>query len=310
MIAAAVAGALGGAGVLLLLRALAGTRPSLAARLSAVEAPARPVAGRYGGGGSGIAAPHGTSQARWAGALGTVREQLARRGLSQRLLDTGLRTDLDMLGIDPAAYAARKVLTVLAVVAAGSGLLVPLAVATGLPWLGGAWCAVLAGAAAFVRPDVRVRGAAAAQRRDFLTTLTTYLDLVAMRAASGAGIPEALRDAAGIGTGYGWRRLQAAMQDARLDGRSPASGLARLGQDIGLGQLDELASQLTLVDATGAQAEATLRAKAEALREEALTTLHGDANARSQSMVLGQAALAVGFLVLLGYPALAAVLAV
>lgn len=322
MIAAAVAGALVGAGLLLLIRALTGARAPLTTRLAAVDAAtARSVAalgtGAWSQAGTGTqdesqsparSAAQSAAQLWWQDTLVRVRDGLERHRLWRPLLDSRVRADLAILGIDPAAYAARKMLTTVVAVVATGAVSLSLGTAAGLPWISGSWLALVAGLATFVLPDSRVKAAAAARRRDFLATLTAYLDLVAMRTASGSGVSEALRDAAGIGNGYAWRRLQGALDDARLDGRTPAIGLARLGRQIGLGQLDDLASQLALVDSTGAQTEATLRAKAEALREEQLTDLHGDANARSQSMVLGQVALGGGFLVMIGYPALSLVL--
>lgn len=310
MIAAAAAGAGFGAGLLLLVLGLRGPRPSLAASLAAVDAatPAAPVTSlSTAAGGPGVDA---AVRDHWQRGGRLLADRLAGHASTVRaLLGGGLRADLQLLGIAETPYAAGKVLAAGAVLVAAPLPLSLLAAAAGLPWLAGAWVAFLAAAAAFLAPDQRTRRAAAARRRSFLTTLTAYLDLVAMRAASGAGVAEALRDAAAVGDGYAWRRLRAALEDARMAGQSPAAGLARLGEQVQLAELRELASQLSLVDATGAQAEATLRAKAEALRARELTELHGDANARSQSMVVGQVLLGTGFLVLVGYPAMAAVLA-
>ena len=308
MIAAAAVGAGFGAGLLLLVLALGGPRRSLAGALAAVDAAAPVPADVPGGDGPG--GPVAVPRDRWQRAERLLGDRLRGHGGAVRaLLGGGLGADLHLLGLAEAPYAARKVAGAGAVLLVAPLPLSLLAAALGPPWLAGAWVAVLAAAAAFVLPDQRTRRAAAARRRSFLTTLTAYLDLVAMRAASGSGVPEALRDAASIGDGYAWRRLRAALEDARMGGQPPSAGLARLGEQIELAELRELASQLSLVDATGAQAEATLRAKAEALRHKELTQLHGDANDRSQSMVVGQVLLGTGFLVLIGYPAMAAVLA-
>lgn len=305
MTEAIVAGAGFGVAVLLLVRALGGARPSIADRLAAVDRAAA----------AGPAAfdrlPQGWPSSAGTGAPAVVRGVQAALGsrFGRWLVDPALAADLELLGIDAAAHTARKVAAATATLAVAPLVLSAAAAALGLPWPFGAWTAVLAAVAVFLAADRRVKAAAAARRRDFLSTLTVYLDLVAMRAASGSGVSEALRDAAAIGSGYPWRRLRAALEDARLDGRPPSAGLVRLGADIAVAELTELGAQLDLVDATGAQAEATLRAKAEALRDRHLTDLHGDANARSQTMVVGQVLLGVGFLTLIGYPALAAVLA-
>ncbi|MFC3687293.1 hypothetical protein [Aquipuribacter hungaricus] len=303
MIAAATAGALFGAGLLLLL-SWARFRPSLIAQVRRVE----------GAGTAGSAAMFQRSQpVAVAGLSGRVDafESVLRRhigSLANRVTDASVRADLDLLGVEPQTHAARQ-----ALLGIGALVLTPLpllaaATVLGVPWLAAGWVVLLAVAAAVMVPNLRVRSRAARLRRTFVTTLTSYLELVSMRVASGSGVAEALRDASHVGSGYGWRRLRDALSSARLSGDSPAVGLGHLGEDIAVPELTELASQLSLVEATGAQTEATLRAKAEALRERQRIELHGHANARSQTLVLGQILLAAAYMILIAYPALAAVM--
>lgn len=295
MIVAALAGAMVGAGLLLLV-GWARYRPTLASQLSRIERPGTAAPTASGGGlGDRVGAVERLVQGR----LGPVTDLLS---------DAGIRADLDLLGVDRTTHAARQVLLAVTALVMSPLLLAVVALSTGLPWVAGAWFVLLAVAAAVVVPNARTRAAAKTLRRTFLTTLTAYLELVSMRVASGSGVAEALRDASRVGNGYGWLRLRAALEDARMDGRSPAAGLGRLGTDIAISELTELATQLDLVESTGAQTEATLRAKADALRDRQLTELHGDANVRSQTLVIGQVLLAVGFIVFIGYPALAAVM--
>lgn len=110
-------------------------------------------------------------------------------------------------------------------------MLVPLSLALSAPWLVGAWAAVLCTAVAFLLPDLRVRRAAI-RRKDFATAISAYLDLVAMRAASGSGITEALRDAARIGSGPTFAMVREALDNARMSGQSPAAGLGLLGSSV------------------------------------------------------------------------------
>ena len=229
--------------------------------------------------------------------------------VTDRVTDSSVRADLDLLGIDKQAHAARQALLAVAALVLTPLPLLLLATLLGLPWLAAGWCVLVFVAAALLVPNLRARARAARMRRTFVATLSSYLDLVSMRVASGSGVSEALRDASHIGDGYGWRRLRDALSGARLAGDSPAVGLGRLGEDIAVPELTELASQLSLVEATGAQTEATLRAKADALRERQRLEMHGDANARSQTLVLGQILLGVAYMVLVGYPALAVVMA-
>ena len=313
MIAAASAGALVGAGLLILL-SWARWRPSLAAQLRRVEQP-RPLPDRP----IGLPVPPVRMTAQvlsvlpvLSGRVATLELALRRHvgSLSYRVTDTSLRADLDLLGVDVQTHAARQALLGIAALVLTPLPLLGAAGLLGVPWLAAGWVVLLAVAAAVMVPNLRARRRAARLRRTFVSTLTSYLDLVSMRVASGSGAAEALRDASHIGDGYGWRRLRDALSGARLAGDSPAAGLGHLGEDIAVPELTELAAQLSLVEATGAQTEATLRAKAEALRERQRIELHGDANARSQTLAVGQVLLGAAYMILIGYPALAVVMSI
>lgn len=237
-------------------------------------------------------------------------ERYAARLAERGLLSTALRADLALLGREERAYTARKLLLTLAALVILPLLLVPVAAVLGAPWLVAAWVSLLAAASVFLLPDARVRRTAHTRRQDFATAIAAYLDLVSMRAASGSGVAEALRDAARIGTGPAFTLLREALDDARSSGQSPASALRALGQDLDVVELRQLSSQLQLIDASGAQAEASLRAKADALRARQLADAFGGANAQSQTMLIAQVLLGLGFLIFLGYPALAQVLTI
>ena len=68
------------------------------------------------------------------------------------------------------------------------------------------------------------------------------------------------------------RKLRGALADARTDGLSPAASLGRLGAELHLPDLVDTATRLALVDTTGAQAQASLRAQAASLRDRELPT--------------------------------------
>jgi tight adherence protein C len=301
-----------GLGLFLLLRIVAPPRVAVSVALARIDAAAlshtQPTRAR---GHRGVAAGR---YGRWSRRLQAVEWLLGERyaaALAERgLLGAGLRSDLALLGRDERAYTAHKLLAALATLLLSPVLLVPASLALGTPWLVAAWVSVLAAAGAFLLPDARVRRAARERRRDFAAAIAAYLDLVAMRAASGSGVAEALRDAARIGSGGAFALLREALDDARLAGQSPAWGLRLLGEELDVVELRQLSAQLQLIDASGAQAEASLRAKADALRARQLTDAHGGANAQSQTMLIAQILLGLGFLIFLGYPALAQVLAI
>ena len=294
MTAALVAGAGLGIGLWLVVVGLWPARPTLATSLALADRAARPVA-------------PGRSSRDLAGRFADV----VAAGWRDRGWDTpGLRSDLAVVSRTLADHVLRKfgyaaaglfAPAVLSMVLAAAGVTLPLLVP--------AWASVSAAAVAFLLPDVHLRQRAAVLRREFRVAVGAYLDLVAMRMASGAGLAEALTDAASVGSGPSFAHLRGALADARTDGLSPAASLGRLGEELHLPDLVDTATRLSLVDSTGAQAQASLRAQAASLRDRELTDAQGRANERSQSMLVAQVVLGLGFIVFLGYPAVAKVLA-
>lgn len=303
MTTAVLAGMGFGAGLLLLARVLVPARVPLDVAIARVDAAATRRAPRR--------SPAAVVPGR--GAVGMLERVVGRRVvdvLIERGVLGSLRADLHLLGIDEAAYTTQKVMYAVGALALTPLLTAVVAAVTGLPWLLGAWLCVLLAAGAFLLPDAQVRRRATRRRVNFVAAMASYLYLVAMRTASGSGLPEALRDAANIGTGFAFGRLRGALDDARLIGVSPTRALGMAGEDLEIPELVELSAQLMVVDDRGARAEESLRAKADALRDRQLSEAHGAANERSESMRVAQMLTGLGFLVFLGYPAVASVLAV
>ncbi len=155
-----------------------------------------------------------------------------------------------------------------------------------------------------------MRQRAGQRRRDANEALGAYVDAVAMRVASGSLVTEALRDAARHGTGFTFGRIRLALADAPLLGVSPARALGLAGAELRLPLLVELAEHLTLIDTSGAQAEESLRSKAESIRHRQLADTAGDAAANNETMLVALALLGLGFFLFLLYPLLASLLAV
>jgi Flp pilus assembly protein TadB len=215
-----------------------------------------------------------------------------------------LREDLGVLGRPLGVHLATKVLF-----AAGALLWVPLLWGAlrlfGVP-LPAAVPVVLGlalGAAAFFLPDLQVHADAQARRKDFRHVMGSYLDLVAMNLAGGRGLPEALVTSAGIGNHWAMARIRQALVNARLLGLTPWEALGRLGQEIGIDELRDLAGALTLAGDEGAKIRASLSARAESLRRKELAEAEGSAGERSQSMLIAQLLLCAAFLVFLAFPA-------
>jgi Flp pilus assembly protein TadB len=159
------------------------------------------------------------------------------------------------------------------------------------------------------QPRIALRREAELRRREFRRALSCYLDLVAMSLAGGRGAPQALPEAAALSDGWAFRMIADALSAARLAGTGPWRGLGELGERIGVLELRELSGSLALVGDHGARVRDTLTARAATLRRRALTDAEGQAAQADQAMRIAQVLLAFGFLILVAYPALAAVLA-
>ena len=150
-----------------------------------------------------------------------------------------------------------------------------------------------------------LRSDAEKARRVFRHSLAAYLELVTILMAGGAGVETAMFDAAAIGEGPAFRHLRSALSAAQVRREPPWQLLGELGGRLGIGELEELHASMTLAG-DGAQVRDSLSAKATGIRLRDLAELETEAQARSETMVLPVALMFAGFLVLVGYPALAA----
>lgn len=182
--------------------------------------------------------------------------------------------------------------------AAGLGPGVQFPVAAGL----------LLAAAGFVLPDLHARREAATLRVGFRHALSAYLDLVWITLAGGAGVDSALGDSVGIGRGWAFEQIRRALDTARLTRTTPWATLRRLGEELDVTELAELAATVSLAGTEGAKVRASLAAKAHALRTRQITEAEGDAQAATERMSLPVMALFLGFLAFIAYPALTQVL--
>lgn len=151
---------------------------------------------------------------------------------------------------------------------------------------------------------VALRGEAAEARRTFRHATAAYLELVTILMAGGAGPESAMFDAAEIGHGSSFRHIRAAIATSQMRREDPWIGLGRVGHDLGVVELVELEATMRLA-AGGAKVKASLTAKAVSIREKDLAHIESAAEARSESMILPVMLMFAGFIVLLGYPALA-----
>ena len=214
-------------------------------------------------------------------------------------------------GADRPRHAFDKLLGAVA------GLLVPNMVAAGLLMaglplpLGAVGMLSLATAAVgFVLPDFLLRDEADRRRRAFRHTLSSYLDLVNVLLAGGAGIETALHAAADAGDGWGYQTIRLELRRARLTGQSPWDTFADLAQRLDVNELAELAASISLAGSHGARIRASLATKADTLRGHQVAETEAAAEAATERMTVPVAVLLFGFLVFIAYPAVAQITSV
>ncbi len=192
-------------------------------------------------------------------------------------------------------------------------LVVPLAFSRVIALAGvgfpGGMLAVVVGAvggcvAGFLLPDVLLRGHAKTRRQSFEHALSSYVDLVNVLLAGGAGIETALEAAAEAGDGPTFTEIRSALVRARATRRSHWDVFAELGESLGIEPLVELASSMQLAGVQGARVRLSLAAKAASLRARQMANIEAEAQSASERMGMPVAAMFLGFLIFLVYPAI------
>lgn len=148
------------------------------------------------------------------------------------------------------------------------------------------------------------------RRREFRRGLSAYLDLVAMSVIGGTGLPEALPTAAAVGKGWPFRLLSETLARARdMSGpRAAPAELGELGQRIGITELRDLATALSLTGEQGARIGKTLIDRAKTLRDRDTADVQGRAAERDSSLQVAEVGIGAGFLLFVVYPLVVSVL--
>ncbi len=171
------------------------------------------------------------------------------------------------------------------------------------------WLVLIGALIGGVIPYLELARRAEEKRRAFRHMVSAFLDLVAMNLAGGRGVPEALQAASSISDSWGVVRIRDTLESAKLQGITPWAALGQLGEEVDVDELRDLAAALALVAEDGAKVRESLTARAASMRHRELADAEAKAEERSQSMLVAQLLLCVGFLVFLIYPSLARVLA-
>ena len=295
-------GALSGAGVLMLVLILAPPAIQPAAALAELDSQRderrlRQEARRLN--------PRERALPDWLDALGYRAAALLRR----TGIDLGaLNSDLSVLGRSLERHLVTSLF--LGLLGFGAPLLVTaLGTLAGrpmgsLPLLA---CLVL-GAAMAALPTARLRSRAAQARRDFRHVVGSFLDLVSMSLSAGRGVPEALDAASALSDDPAMARIRDALAAARLRGETPWAAMGRLGETLRIDELRDLSAALALVAEDGAKIRESLSARATSMRRRELADAEGRAGENSESMLVAQLVIAIGFIVFLVYPALSGIM--
>ena len=295
MIPELLAGASVGAGVLLIVLALRPRVPGVAATLGRLDQQRRPRRSLT------ASAAGAEADGRLERVRATVGERIEAEVAVRGWQLTRTREDLAVMNRSMSTHLGTKALlglgafiwfpVVISLLGFGGGLGMPLILA------------LAAGLFGFFLPDLALRSEAEKRRRDFRHVTGAFLDLVAMNLAGGRGLPEALMAASSFGDHWAMVRMRQALSNARIMGWTPWEGIARLGNELGVDELRDLASALALAGDEGARIRLSLMARAESMRRKEMVDIEGAAGENSQSMLMAQLLMCIAFLVFLAYPA-------
>ncbi|MBS2545358.1 hypothetical protein KGQ19_00600 [Catenulispora sp. NL8] len=198
-------------------------------------------------------------------------------------------------------------------VAAVFGTMIPVASLLTLATLGihldvaevAAGSAVL-GAAGFFIFDLTVHTDAEEFRRSARLAVRVFLDQAVTSLAGGGGIEQSMVAAAADGRGPMFRRIRDALDAAQLHRESAWPHLDRLGREVGIEELSELAAAGTLAGTEGAKVKSSLAAKARSMRERELACCVAQAKSATTRLAMPGALMGMMFILFLIYPVLIA----
>jgi Flp pilus assembly protein TadB len=232
--------------------------------------------------------------------------------LARRLAGTSsprLRADLAVVGktaerhmLDKLGYA-----TLFAAIALAPTIALPL-VGDPAPVFVPVVGTLLLAASGWLYPDLELRSKAATARRAWSHALTVFTDIVGIALAGGAGVEDALLDAAAAGNGPQLEQLSAVMHAAQTRRLKLWDAIDQLGAAADISPLRELAASMSLAGESGSRVRDTLAAKAAALRARQLAEVESEAQKASETMGIAPALMAIAAVVLIAYPAVAAFL--
>lgn len=166
--------------------------------------------------------------------------------------------------------------------------------------------ALALGIAMFFVPDLSVHAEAEQFRAEARMAVRTFLDLTVTTLRGGSGIEQAMTAAAQDGQGPTFRRIREVLADSRRQHAAAWPYLDRLGLELDVRELSELAATAALAGAEGAKVQASIAAKARAMRDRELAASIAAAESATERGGLPGVVLGVALIVYILFAALAA----
>jgi Flp pilus assembly protein TadB len=173
----------------------------------------------------------------------------------------------------------------------------------GLPvpvWVAG-WASLGAAAAGAAYPFLELKDKASKRRKAFQQALSAYCVSVDMCLQVGAGPEQALLTAAD-GSGWQFTRLRATLKQAQVRNEEPWVALRRLGEDIDVPDLIELAKSVEQVAVKGASVGDTVSGIADSIQARIAAGIETEATRQTVRMAIPTTMLLMGFMLLAAYP--------
>lgn len=292
---AALLGAVLGLGVWLMVMGLRPARPSLGEALAILNRAPAPAPVHVQGRGDGE---------RDGGVLAQLGRPLARL-LDERMrsrLTSGVESDLRVIEQSPGTYIAELV---------GGCLVMPLltysvfrVVGNSLPPSIIIALTLASSALGWPLSQSALRTRAKARRSEFRFALSGFVDLVHSGVGAGRTVDEAVASAADASDSWACTVLRRTLASARARKEASWTALGRLGSELSIPELEELAANVDLAARRGGQVLRTLAARADTLRSQRMAEARASAHRASQRLTLPLCLMAAGFLLFLMYPPL------
>jgi Flp pilus assembly protein TadB len=167
-------------------------------------------------------------------------------------------------------------------------------------WVAG-WIALAGVGVGAAYPLVELRDAGARRREAFQQAVSAYCVSVDLCLQVGAGPEQALL-AAADGQGWPFARLRAALAGAQVRNEEPWVALRRLGEEVDLLDLVELARSVEQVAVKGASVGDTVAGIADSIQARIASAVETDATRRTVRMAIPTTMLLLGFMLLAIYP--------